>query len=172
MEKNKGRSVPIKNEAMKQELKSRVICKTCGKDIEFTKTVKMHSDCPRCNTPLDRDFKAEQKSARHIINYDFLKTLRRYYVFIALVLVSVAIAFNVSLFFSLVIQVEGWWIALCSLPLVAISVWLSCKSIRFKSKTKMLRICSWCVFVLNIVAIILIIITSIPQVNYALYNAI
>ena len=163
MSKEKG-SIEIKNDEQKQELKSRVICKNCGKDVEFTKTSQLHRTCPRCKAPLDRDIAKEQKQVKGIINFDFLRKAKRYFLFFAFALSCIAIGYNCILFFTQVFSDKGWWIALMSIPLVVLSIIFS-SSIRLKSTSKKMRVFSWLVLILNIVAIAAIVVTSVPQIN-------
>jgi len=162
----KGGSVPVRSDAEKQALKDRVICKKCGKDVEYTKAVEMHQNCPRCKAPLGRDLKEENKQAKRIINYDLLMRLKKYFLFFAFVLTTIAIAFNSILFFTQVFANRGWWIALMSLPLVGLSfLFMLSGALKLKSKSKKLRFFSWLVIILNIVAISAIVITAVPQLN-------
>ena len=162
--KNKSNSIPIENDAQKKELKSRVICKSCGKDIEFTKTSELHMNCPRCKAPLNRDIAKENKAVKRIINFAFLRKMKRYFLFYAFLFSSIAIAYNCILFFTQVFADHGWWIALMSIPLVVLSIIFS-TSIRLKSTSKRMRVFSWLIILLNIIAVLAVVITAVPQLN-------
>jgi len=162
----KGGSVPVRNDAEKQQLRERVICQKCGKDVEFTKSVEVLSVCPRCKAPLGRDLKKETKEAKRIINFAFLMRLKKYFLFFAFALTCTAIAYNFILFFSQVFTGGYWWAALCSLPLIAMSCLLMFTgSLKLKSPNKVLRFFSWICVILNIVALCAVAITAVPQLN-------
>ena len=144
---------------------SRIICKKCGKDVEFTKTVTVHLDCPRCKAPLGRDLKQEGKdvnrSERKEITYAFLRQYKKYFLFFALIATITAITLNCIFFFTQVLEKYGWTI---SVPFVVFS--LACSgTLGFKSSSRKIRVLSWIVILLNAAAIACIIMTSIPSFN-------
>jgi len=159
----------IEKGAPEQEMQGRVICKNCGKDINFTKTVRLHLNCPRCNAALERNIDQEYKQAKRVINYDFYLRNKKYFLYLGLVLASMALAFNTIGFFTQLFVNGRFWIALLSLPFVLINIAII-HFPRLKSQSRKHKILAWLLLVLNILAILAIIATAIPQLNDAIYR--
>jgi len=148
----------------KEDFKSNVICKKCGKDIEFLKTVELHLKCPRCKTPLERDLAKENKHGKKVINYDFFRRNKKYFLYVGLISTALALVYNIGGFFLQLFAQHGFWYALISAPFVLISLTFTSIT-RLKSKSKKHRILEWTLLILNIIAIVAIIITVIPPLN-------
>jgi len=161
--KTTGINKAIEN-ANADKFQSRVICKKCGKDIEFTKGVELHLDCPRCKTKLERDLGKEAKHAKKIINYAWFMKNKKYFLYVSFGLAIAAIIYNVALFFTQVFANDLWWLALMSIPLVIFSVVFTSFP-RLKSTRIKHRIFAWATLVLNVIAIAAIVTTSIPELN-------
>jgi phage FluMu protein Com len=158
--KPKGVNEGLKKGMDKKEFQDRVLCKTCGKDIEFTKGMNLFLKCPRCKKPLERSLKQEVKQSNQIIYYDFIRKNRRYFVFVGIALALIAIAYNIVGYLCCLFDNDMWWLALMSLPLVAISCLLTFYT-RFKNTTHKYAIMSWVLLGLNIGATVLIIVSAI-----------
>ncbi|MDR0462306.1 MAG: hypothetical protein LBG88_03170 [Christensenellaceae bacterium] len=168
------KGLEIKHDDVPEAIKGRIICKQCGKDFEYTKSVELHQQCPRCNAPLGRNLKDENKDVkrtqRRIIVYDFFRRYKKYFLFVAVFMTIGAIAWNVLGFFLQLFSQHGWWIALLSLPFVALSSVLS-STLSLKSTSKKIRIYSWLAIILNAIAIATIVVTCVPQLNEKLLEA-
>jgi len=148
-----------------EKLESRVICKNCGKDIEFKKTVRLHLKCPRCSQPLERDINKEYKQANRIIRYDLFRRSKKYFLHIGLVFAAIALAYNIIGFFTQVFANHGWWLALVSIPFVLLSLFLMSYARLKNTTSKKLRILSWSIIILNFLAVAAIVITAVPYLN-------
>lgn len=146
------------------DIKGRIICKKCGKDIEYTKGVELFKNCPRCHAPLERNLEKENKDVKKVINYDLTKRLKKYLLFPALFLAGLALAYSIVGFFTELFANHGWWLAFVSLPLIIVSMLLT-KFPRLKTTSKKYKVFSWIAFVLNIIAFAAFIVTVIPDVN-------
>jgi len=163
---NKG----IKEGIDPEEFQGRVICKKCGKDIEFTLGSELFLKCPRCKNKVERDLKTEQKEAKKIIKYDILRRSKKYILHFGFLLTIGAIAYNLVGFLTEWFSSGYWWLGLMSLPFVVLSS--ICTFItRKKSASKLYKMFAWVVWGLNLAALALIIVTSIPQLNEMLMEA-
>ena len=170
MRKKNKNSIPIRNDKEKEAIKGRVICKKCGKDVEFTKTSELHQLCPRCKTPLDRNLAKEGKELKRIIYYGFFRRYKKFFLFVAVVMTAAALAFNIIGFLTQWFSSREWWMSMLSIPFVLLSSLMSCTG-SFRSTSKKFRVFSWIAVSLNIIAAIAIVITSVPQLNDMLYKA-
>jgi len=168
-QKPTGINEGIKKGISVDEFAGRVICKKCGKDVEFKKTVKLHMDCPRCKTPLERNINQEYKQSKKIITYDFFRRNRKNFLYLSLFLTAIAITFNVVGFFTQLFYNYGWWWALVTIPLVITSISLT-HFPRLKSESKKHRILTWLLCVLFVVAISAIVITAVPYLSERLVD--
>ena len=157
---NKG----IKEGIDPKEFQGRVICKKCGKDIEFTLGSELFLRCPRCKGKIERDIKSEGKEAEKIIKFDLFRRSKKYLLQISFVLTSIAIAYNITGFFCGLFEPPLWWLALMSLPLVAVS-YVCAAVARKKSAAKRYRIWAWVAVGLIGFAIAAIVVTVIPDIN-------
>jgi hypothetical protein len=156
---NKG----IEKGVSEEKFDSRVICKKCGKEIDFTLGSKLFLKCPRCNTRVERCIDNENKKAKKIISLDILSRSKRLYLAIGLVLVILGGGFNVLNFFF------GWipeWYGLLTLPLIFIGAFFIMIT-RWKSASKKYKFYAWLAgwIVLAAIAVTLL---SIPYIaNWA-----
>jgi len=160
----------ISKGAPQDEMHGRVICKKCGKDIEFKKTVRVHMTCPRCNEALERSLDSEYKQARKIISYDFFRRNKKYFLYLGLALTAGALAWNIIGFFTQLFANHGFWLGLLSIPLVVLSLAVT-NYPRLKSASKKYRVLTWLMLMLNVIAVVAIIITSVPYINERLAEA-
>jgi len=146
------------------QFQGRVICKKCGKDIEFTKGSELFLKCPRCKNKIERDLATEDKEVKKVIKYDILRRSKKYLLQIGFVITCGAIAYNIVGFFSEWFTSGYWWLALLSLPFVALS--FACTRItRLKSASKRHRVFAWLALGLNVLALAIIAVTAVPEIN-------
>jgi len=157
---NKG----IKEGMDPSEFQGRVICKKCGKDIEYTMGSTLHLKCPRCQAKIERDLKSENKEVDQIIKYDIIRRAKKYSLQFGFVLTCIAIAYNIVGFFTEWFSSGYWWLGLMSIPLVLLSFAFT-RTTRLKSSSKKYRFFAWLALILNVVAVLLIVITSVPYIN-------
>jgi DNA-directed RNA polymerase subunit RPC12/RpoP len=171
---NADKGLEIKKDEVKDAIKARIVCKNCGKDFEYTKSVELHQQCPRCNAPLGRDLNKEEKdvkrTARRVIVYDFLRRNKKYLLFVGVLMTVAAITWNILGFFLQLFSQHGWWISLMSLPFIIIS-FICSSTISLRSTSTKIRVFSWLAVILNIIAIAAVIVTAIPQLNENLLTA-
>jgi hypothetical protein len=171
--KKSDKGLEIKLAEVKPAIEARIVCKNCGKDFKYTKSVELHQQCPRCNAPLGRDLKKEEKdvkrTSRRVIIYDFLKRNKKYLLFVGIIMTVTAIAWNVLGYFLELFPKYGWWIALMSLPFIALS-FICSSTISLKSTSTKIRIFSWLAVILNVIAIAAVIVTAIPELNQKLLD--
>jgi len=132
---NKG----IEKGVAEQQFQDKVICKKCGKELEFTLGSQLFIRCPRCNKRTERNLKTENKKANRIITLDILSRSKRLFLAVGLFLVVIGGGFNVLNFFF------GWvpeWYGLLTLPLIFIGAF--CIMItRWKSASKRYKFYAW-----------------------------
>jgi len=157
---NKG----IKEGIDAEKFQGRVICKKCGKDIEFIMGSDLFVRCPRCKNKVERDLATENKEAKKIIKYDILRRSKKYLLQIGFVLTCIALAWNIAGFFSEWFASGYWWLALMSIPLVLLSL-ATTRVTRMKSASKKYRFFAWLALGLNIFALAVIAVTAIPYLN-------
>ena len=146
------------------EFQSRVICKKCGKDIEFTMGSTLHLKCPRCGSKIERDLARENKEAEKIVKYDIMRRAKKYSLQFGFVLTCIAIAYNIVGFFTEWFKSGYWWLGFMSIPLVLLSFAFT-RITRLKSASKKYRFFAWLALILNVVAVLVIIVTSVPYIN-------
>ena len=162
--------------------KDHVLCPKCGMDIENAagattpasgtplangKPSAGVTKCPRCGVDLNAPVSGG-KTIR-IIHFGLINRAKKYFLHFALLLTCAALAYNITMFFTQVFVVHGWWLALLSLPFVVLSVFMT-NYARLRSDNKMYRRLAWCVVILNVIAAATIIVTSLPQVNAELVS--
>ena len=162
---NKG----LKEGMQPEQFEGRVICKKCGKDIEFTLQSELFQKCPRCGKVVERQAKDETKRAGRIIKWDILRRSKRAMLRIGAFLSVVAITYNLTGFFTgLFNKPLGngtfWWLALLSLPLVVLA-YFCMRTTYVKSASKKYKFFAWLSFSLVIIALALIVITAVPDFN-------
>jgi len=157
---NKG----IQQGMQPEDFRGRVICKKCGKDIEFTLESELFQKCPRCKNKVERCLDAEGQEAKKIIKFDLLRRSKKYLLHIAIFIVSLAIAYNITGFFAGLFAENLWWLGLLSLPLVAVSYIFARVGMK-KSAAKRYKVLGWIAVGLNLVALALIVVTAVPYIN-------
>ena len=157
---NKG----IKEGIDPEKFKGRVICKKCGKDIEFTLESELFRKCPRCGARVERDIEAETAEAKKIIKYDIMKRAKKFTLHFGIFLTAVALAWNITGFFTGLFAGNFWWLAMLSLPLIALSYALT-RVTRLKSASKRYKFFAWLALVLNLIALAAVVVTAVPVIN-------
>jgi len=125
-----------------EQFESRVICKKCGKDIEFTLGSKLFLKCPRCNARVERCLKDENKKAKRIISLDILSRSKRLCLVIGLALVILGAGFNIFNFFYPVIPANLWGLGFLTLILIFPGAFFITVT-RYKSASKKYRFYAW-----------------------------
>jgi len=92
---NKG----IEKGVAEKEFEDRVICKKCGKGIDFTLGSKLFVKCPRCNARVERNLKHENKKANKIIKWDILRRSKKAQLIFGLFWVILGAGFVIANFF-------------------------------------------------------------------------
>jgi len=149
-----------KSDLTPEDFKGRVICKKCGKDIDFTLGSELFQKCPRCNGKIDRDIVAEDKQAKKIIKFDILRRAKKYTLEFGVFFALAAIAWNIIGFYGEWFEDGKWWLALLSLPFIAIS-YICTRITRLKSASKRYRILAWAALILICIALALSIATTV-----------
>jgi len=155
---NKG----IEKGVSEEKFDGRVICKKCGKEINFTLGSKLFVKCPRCNARVERDLKQENKKANRIISLDILSRSKRLYLAVGLVIVILGAGFNIFNFFYPVIPANLWGLGFCTLPFIFLGAFFIMVT-RWKSASKRYKFYAWLAgwIVLAAIAVTLI---SIPYI--------
>lgn len=154
------------NKAMQEgvapsEFTSRVICKKCGKDIEFTLGSELFLKCPRCQNRVERNLADENKGAKKIIKYDILRRSKKYLLQFGFVLTLLVLAYNTVGFFCGLFDDGKWWLALLSLPFVAIA-YVFVRITYKKSASKKYRVFSFITFGLVALTAAVVVVTAVP----------
>jgi len=111
---NKG----IQKGVSEDQFQDRVICKKCGKEIDFTLTSQLFVRCPRCNKRMERCLKDEHKRANKIIKWDILRRSKKAQLIFGLFLVIAGAGFNVLNFFFEWIPANLWGLGFLTLPII------------------------------------------------------
>jgi len=151
------------------DVQERVICEKCGKDIEITEGASPQK-CPRCESTIECGGARPNKLIERIIKYDLLRRSKKYVVHFAVVLVGLAIAFNITGFFTGLFSNGFWWLALLSLPLVAVSYVFARVAMK-KAVARRYKVLAWIVVGLNAFALACVVVTSVPYINELLMDA-
>jgi len=154
---NKG----IEKGVAEEKFDSRVICKKCSKEIDFTLGSKLFIKCPRCNARVERCLKTENKQAKKIISLDILSRSKRLYLALGLALVLLGAGFVILNFFA---ELVSDWYGLLALVLIIPGAFFIMVT-RWKSASKRYRFFAWLAgwIVLAAVAVTLI---SIPYIAH------
>ena len=103
---------------------------------------------------------------KRVIRFDFFLQHKKYFLYVAFALTVGALTWTVLGFLGHLFSGGRWWLALLALPLVIVS-FLFTNFPRLASRSKRHRILQWFVLIANIIATLLIITVSVPQVNDA-----
>jgi len=123
---NKG----IEQGMSKEQFEGRVICKKCGKDIEYTLGSKLFLKCPRCGKRVERCLKDEEKKAKKIIKLDILLRSKRTHLIAGLIFVILGAGFTVLNFCLAVfagtpiIPNNLWGLGFLTLPFILFGAFL------------------------------------------------
>jgi hypothetical protein len=147
-----------------EQFQGRVICKKCGKDIEFTLGSQLFQRCPRCNIRVERDIASEEKQARKIVKWDILRRSKKTMLTLGFILTLGAIAYNVIGHFTDIFDDGHWWFALFSLPAVVCG-YLCINITRFRSASKLYKFYAWLAVGLCVLALLIIIATAVPAIS-------
>jgi hypothetical protein len=143
----------------KEQFEGKVICKKCGKDIEYTLGSTLFLRCPRCNKRLERCLKDEDKKAKKLISLDIMSRSKRMWLAIGLALVLIGAGFNILNFFMALIPD---WYGLLALVLIIPGAFFIMVT-RWKSASKRYKFYAWLAgwIVLAAIAVTLV---SIPYI--------
>jgi len=155
---NKG----IEKGVAEEKFEDRVICKKCGKAVDFTIGSKLFIKCPRCNTRVERCLKAENKKANRIIKIDVLLRSKKTQLIFGLALVILGAGFNVLNFFFEWIPANLWALGFLTLPFIFLGAY-SIMYTRKNSASKKYKFYAWLSGWLALAAIVVTLI-SIPAV--------
>ena len=155
---NKG----IEKGVSEAQFQDKVICKKCGKEIEFTLGSQLFLKCPRCNARVERDIKKEEKQAKKIIKWDVLRRSKKARLSFGFLLTVLSLKFNIIGFFSGWFDVN-WWLALLPLPFVIVSH-LCAMGTKTGASAKY-RFYARLALIVNFVAILVIAATSTPFIS-------
>jgi len=156
---NKG----IQKGVNEEQFEDRVICKKCGKAVDFTLGSKLFVKCPRCNARVERDLKAENRKANKIIKWDILRRSKKAQLIFGLFLVILGAGFNVINFF--ITRIPDWY-GLLALILIFPGAYFIMIT-RKKSASKKYKFYAWLAGWL-VLAAIAVTLLSIPYVaNWA-----
>lgn len=161
---NKG----IEKGVSTQQFKDMVICKKCGKEVEFTLGSQLFLKCPRCNARIERDLKKEEKKAKKIIKWDILRRSKKAQLSFGFTLTILALVYNTIGFFAGMFD-EMWWLGLFSVPFVILSYFLM-KGTRKGSASVKYRFYAWLALIINLCVLLVIIATSVPLIADELHE--
>jgi len=123
---NKG----IEKGVSEEKFDGRVICKKCGKEIDFTLGSKLFLKCPRCNVRVERCIDDENKKANKIIKMDVLLRSKRTHLIAGLVFVILGAGFVVLNFClavfggTAIIPNNLWGLGFLALPFILFGAFL------------------------------------------------
>jgi len=155
---NKG----IQKGVTEEQFNDKVICKKCGKEIEFTLTSQLFVKCPRCNKRMERNLKEEHRRANKIIKWDILRRSKKAQLIFGLFWVILGAGFCVLNFFFDWIPANLWGLGfLALLPIILGAYFIMIT--RKQSASKKYKFYAWLAgwIVLAAIAVTLI---SIPAV--------
>ena len=161
---NKGIEKGVSTEQFKDE----VVCKKCGKEVQFTLGSQLFLKCPRCNARVERDIKREEKQAKKIIKWDILRRSKKAQLSFGFMLTILAIGYNVLGFFlgwfGDAWVTNGWWFGLLSIPFVIIS-YFCIKGTKKGSASAKYRFYARLALIVNFIALLIIVATCVPFVS-------
>ena len=157
---NKG----IEKGVATSQFEGRVICKKCGKDIEFTLGTELHRKCPRCGAVVERNIKHEEHQAGKIIKWDILRRSKKTWLLFGLFLAGVAVAYNIAGFFTCLFADGRWWLALMSIPFI-VGAYFCIRVTRKKSASGKYKFFAWTAGGVLILAAALVVVTAIPELS-------
>lgn len=160
--KKSGVNKGIEKGVAEEKFEDRVICKKCGKGVDFTIGSKLFLKCPRCNTRVERNLKSENKKANKIIRWDvFLRSKKTQLVF-GLILVILGAGFNILNFFFEWIPANLWGLGFLTLPFIFLGAY-SITYTRRNSASKKYKFYAWLSGWIVLAAVIVTLI-SIPAI--------
>lgn len=116
---NKG----IQKGVTEAQFNDKVICKKCGKEIEFTLGSQLFVKCPRCNKRMERNLKEENRRANRIIKWDILRRSKKAQLIFGLFWVIAGAGFNILNFFFAWIPANLWGLGFLTLPLIMLGAY-------------------------------------------------
>jgi uncharacterized C2H2 Zn-finger protein len=156
---NKG----IEKGVDEKEFASKVFCKKCDKEIEFTLGSKLFVKCPRCNARLERDLKDENKKANRIIKWDVLRRSKKAQLITGLVFVILGAGFNILNFFVDFMPSKLWALGLLTLIPVLLGGLLIANT-KNTSASKKYKFYAWLAGWVVLAAVAVVIITTVPAI--------
>ena len=144
-----------------QQFESRVICKKCGKDVEFTLGSELFVRCPRCNKRMERDLKQENKKANRIISLDILRRSKRAQLSLGFFLTVAVLVYNIVGFLTDLFAGGNWWLGLLGIPFIVLSYFLI-KGTKTGSASAKYRFYARLALIVNFAVLLVIIATSVP----------
>ena len=158
---NKG----IEKGVNEQQFQDKVICKKCGKEVDFTLGSTLFLKCPRCDARVERDLKKEEKKANKIIKWDILWRSKKAQLSFGFTLTLLAAGYNILGFFLGWFQDtwvnNGWWFGLFSAPFIIIS-YFCIKGTKTGSASLKYRFYARLALIVNFAALLVIIATTVP----------
>jgi DNA-directed RNA polymerase subunit RPC12/RpoP len=144
-----------------EDFSDMVVCKKCGKDVEFTLGSKLFMKCPRCGARIERNLKKEEQQAKGIIKDDIKRRNKHAWLSVGFFLTIVSIAYSIAGFFTNLFLNGDWYLALFALPLIVIS-YFCMRRTRDHSASRLFRFYARLALIVNFVALALIIVTAWP----------
>jgi len=153
---NKG----IEKGVEKEQFKDEVVCKKCGKEIEFTLGSKLFVKCPRCNARVERDLKAENKKANKIIKWDILRRSKKAQLSVGFFLTLLGLALNVAAY-AANLWTPYWWIRFATVPFVVLG-YFCIRGTKKNSASAKYKFYAWLALWVNLAALLLIVVLTVP----------
>ena len=155
---NKG----IEKGVSTEQFKDLVICKKCGKEVEFTLGSTLFLKCPRCNARVERDIKREEKQAKKIIKWDILRRSKKAQLAFGFFLTVLAAGYNILGFFLGWFE-PNWWMGLFSIPFIIIA-YFCIRGTKTQSASKKYKFYAWLAGWVVLAAIIVVVATTVPAI--------
>ena len=153
---NKG----IEKGVNEEQFNDKVICKKCGKEIEFTLGSQLFVKCPRCGKRMERNLKHENKKANRIIKWDLLRRSKKAQLSFGFTLIVLALIFNIVAYFAGWFT-EYWWIRFASVPFLVLA-FFCIRGTRHGSAMKRYKFYAWLALWVNLGALLLVIALTVP----------
>ena len=153
---NKG----IEKGVSEEQFKDRVICKKCGKEIDFTLGSKLFLKCPRCAARVERNLKDEEKKAKKVIKWDILRRSKKAQLSFGFTVMLLAVGYNILGFFQGWFD-PNWFFGLFSLPFIVLS-YFCIRGTKTGSASLKYRFYARLALIVNFVALLIIIATCAP----------
>jgi DNA-directed RNA polymerase subunit RPC12/RpoP len=158
--KKTGVNQGIEKGVSEEKFNSKVICKKCGKEIEFTLGSQLFVKCPRCNARVERDLKAENKQAKKIIKWDVLLRSKKTQLSIGFFLTILALVLNMVAYLAEWFT-PYWWIRFATIPFVILG-YFCIRGTKKNSASGKYKFYAWLALWVNLAVLLAIIILTVP----------